>query len=309
MEVKNMSKTAGSPLRKEFFQFLGHEIRDERIDEVNTYLRWKNDLQELYVGIFEWELPDLTIDVKKVEQWLLFRGSVAFFIDEYMGPLILPYVTQGSLNQYGNPTTIRAYGLNGYQIILQPGQYVLIYDNRMQTVNAPALDQYAVRLSQLDRTIDINVNAQRTPVLLTAENEGQMTTLKSAYRKLATGEPVIAQIGNTVGAGVSALKTDAPPVFAELQAYKEMLLAEVLTFIGVPNRGKEKKAQVVSSEISAINGHVFEERNRRLSTRKAACEQINQLFGQYGIHTDVDYAAKEYNYAMMETQVATPEGK
>ena len=291
----------------EFDRMIGQEIRDAQTGVENTFMKWYFDIQQLYSSVFAYTGMPLIVDMAQVEQWLMYRGSVAFFIDELIGPLILPYTTQGSLNQYGNPTTIRAYGMNGYQIYLNPDQYVIIYDNNMKISNINALRQYAIRLSQTDKVIDVNIAAQRTPVLLTAQNEGQLNSLKLAYRKMATGQPVIAEIGNTVNAGVNALNTGAPMVFNELQNYKLNLLSEVLTFCGIPNRGDPKRERLITTEVSAINGHVVHERNNRLQTRQRAIDEINFKFGAYGVNLSVDFANLYYNIGLNDQYVATPD--
>ena len=291
----------------EFDRMIGQEIRDAQTGIENTFTKWYFDIQQLYSSVFAYTGMPLIVDMAQVEQWLMYRGSVAFFIDELIGPLILPYTTQGSLNQYGNPTTIRAYGMNGYQIYLNPDQYVIIYDNNMKISNINALRQYAIRLSQTDKVIDVNIAAQKTPILLTAQNEGQLNSLKLAYRKMATGQPVIAEIGNTVNAGVNALNTGAPMVFNELQNYKLNLLAEVLTFCGIPNKGDPKRERLITTEVSAINGHVVHERNNRLQTRQRAIDEINFKFGAYGVNLSVDFANLDYNIGLNDQYVATPE--
>lgn len=291
----------------EFDRMIGQEIRDAQTGIDNTFTKWYFDIQQLYSSVFAYTGMPLIVDMAQVEQWLMYRGSVAFFIDEFIGPLILPYTTQGNHNQYGNPTTIRAYGMNGYQIYLNPDQYVIIYDNNMKISNINALRQYAIRLSQTDKVIDVNIAAQRTPVLLTAQNEGQLNSLKLAYRKMATGQPVIAEIGNTVNAGVNALNTGAPMVFNELQNYKLNLLAEVLTFCGIPNKGDPKRERLITTEVSAINGHVVHERNNRLQTRQRAIDEINFKFGAYGVNLSVDFANLDYNIGLNDQYVATPD--
>ena len=291
----------------EFDRMIGQEIRDAQTGIENTFTKWYFDIQQLYSSVFAYTGMPLIVDMAQVEQWLMYRGSVAFFIDELIGPLILPYTTQGSLNQYGNPTTIRAYGMNGYQIYLNPDQYVIIYDNNMKISNINALRQYAIRLSQTDKVIDVNIAAQKTPILLTAQNEGQLNSLKLAYRKMATGQPVIAEIGNTVNAGVNALNTGAPMVFNELQNYKLNLLSEVLTFCGIPNRGDPKRERLITTEVSAINGHVVHERTNRLQTRQRAIDEINFKFGAYGVNLSVDFANLDYNIGLNDEYVATPD--
>lgn len=292
----------------EFNRMIGQEVKDNQTGIESTFRKWYWDLQQLYSSIFIYSGMPLIVDMAQVEQWLMYRGSVCFFVDEVIGPLILPYVVQGRLNQYGNPTTIRAYGLNGYQCVLNPDQYVIIYDNCMKVSNLDALRQYAVKLARCDNTIDVNIEAQKTPILLTAPTEAQLQSLKLAYRKMRTGQPVIAQIGDTVTSGINSVSTDAPVVFNALQEYKQNLLSEVLTFCGVPNRGDPKRERMIVSEISAINGHVVHERTNRLLTRKRAIDEINLKFGAYGIMLNVDYAAVDYNIGLNDNYVATPEG-
>ena len=268
----------------EFERMIGQEIRDDQTGIENTFQKWYWDLQQLYSSVFTYSGMPLIVDMAQVEQWLMYRGSVAFFIDEVVGPLILPYTTQGSLDQY-----------------------VIIYDNQMKISNINALRQYAIRLARTDNTIDVNIEAQKTPVLLTAQDEGALNSLKLAYRKYKTGQPVIASIGDTVASGVNSLTTNAPPVFNEMEEYKQNLLAEVLTFCGVPNRGDPKRERMIVSEISAINGHVVHERVNRLLTRQRAIDEINLKFAPYGIMLSVDYAAVDYNIGLNDEYVATPQ--
>lgn len=292
---------------QEFVRMIGNEIRDYQNSQESTYIRWLNDLRDLYISIFDWTGLTSPIDMDMVERYLLDRGSVVFFVDEMMGPLILPYVTNGFYDCYGNPYSVRAYGVNGYQITLEREQFVIIWDNTLKIPNAMDLAMYASRLADCDRIADINLDAQRTPVLLTAENEGQMTSLKTAYRKVKNGDPVIAQIGTTVQNGVTAFRTDAPMVFNEVNEYKNRILNECLTLIGVPNIGNPKAERMITNEISAINGHVVHERNSRLIPRIRAVDEINRKFGYLGIRVGVDYANQDYNIGINDEYVATPE--
>lgn len=301
--------------KKEYINYKGTPFTNEIGSAINTYaqtihttfLDWYNDLKELYISIFKWENLPLTIDIDVVERWIMERGAAAFFIDPIMGPMILPYVRQGGLDPYGNPYTIRAYGINGYQIELDPEQYVIIWDNRLRTVATPMLMSYAERLADIDNAIMLNTDAQKMPFLLTAENEGQLTSLKYAYNQIKSGKPVIAQVGQTISNGIGAFKTQADPVFLHLQQLKEYLLNECLSKIGIPNRGRPKTAQLVSEEIAAINGQVIHERNDRLLTRQKGIERINTMFGMYGVNINVDFAKQLYNYGLADVEVATPE--
>lgn len=272
----------------------------------SNYNDWLYDLKELYMSIFEWTGLTDPIDLNVVERWLLERGSLVFFIDSLIGPLILPYTINGGLDAYGNPNGVRAYGINGYQCILNRGEYVIIYDNRLKVPALPMLIDYAKRLANIDNTIQINVNAQKSPFVLTAETDAQLTSLKAGYNAIQEGKPVIVQVGQVLTNGITAFKTQADPVFLQLQALKESIFNECLSKIGIPNRGRPKSAQVNNEEMLAINGQVIHERNDRYLPRSEAVEQINRMFGEYGVKISVDFSKQLYNYGIADTQIETP---
>ena len=295
---------------KSFFGSMSLETRDTTLqtrNPVNTYFKWEQDLKNLYTSVFEWTGIPNTIDIWQVEYWLMNYGKAAFFIDEVMGPLILPFTYSGGLDVYGNPVIIRAYATNGYHVNLTPDQYVPIYDNTLKVPCFSILSDYAKRLANIDIVIDTNVNAHRTPYLIRTQTDKELTTLTAAYNNVQSGKPAIVAIGNVVPEGLQVFATQAPIVFPQLQQQKLELLSEALTFAGIPNKGTQKKERLITEEMSAINGHVLHERNNRLLPRKRAVEQINERFGKFlGGPVTVDFSAVEFNYGIMDLQVGTP---
>lgn len=298
-----MARFSGHP----FIDEIGNEIFNRASTRTSNYNDWLYDLKELYMSIFEWSGLTEPIDLNVVERWLLERGSVVFFVDAFVGPMILPYVINGGLDPYGNPSTVRAYGMNGYQCVLNRGEYVLIHDNRLKVPALPMLMDYARRLANIDNAIMINVNSQKTPFVLTAESEAQLTSLKAAYNAIQDGKPVIAQVGQAVTQGIAAFKTQADAHFIEMQALKESIFNECLSKIGIPNRGRPKTAQVNNEEMLAINGQVIHERSDRLLPRQEAVERINAMFGDYNINVSCDFSRQIYNYGISDSVVASPE--
>ena len=298
-------KLKGRPFEME----IGADIFQASGTLMTNYQDWLYDLKQLYISIFEWTGLAEPIDMNVVERWLLEKGSLVFFIDQYIGPLILPYVINNGLDAYGNPNGVRAYGMNGYQCIIERGNYVIIYDNRLKVPALPMLVDYDRRLANIDNAIMNNINAQKTPFVLTAETDAQLTSLKAAYNAIQDGKPVIAQVGQAITNGITAFKTQADAHFLEMQALKESIFNECLSKIGIPNRGRPKAAQVNNEEMVAINGQVIHERNDRFLPRTESVEQINRLFGAYGINLTIDFARQLYNYGIADSVVTTPEGE
>ena len=103
-----MAKFKGRP----FIDEIGNELFNMSASRLTNYNDWLYDLKELYMSIFEWDGLTDPVDLNVVERWLLEKGNVAFFVDAYIGPMILPYTIDGGLDAYGNPAGIRAYGMN-----------------------------------------------------------------------------------------------------------------------------------------------------------------------------------------------------
>ena len=132
-----------------------------------TYIQYYNRLIELSIAMFDWTgLPD-TIDPRFLELTLFKYGQAVFFEDEVMGYLALTNAVQGGFDVYGYPVASRAYSpYNNYQKNLTLDDSVIIYNNYLRTPSSLDVEVFAKRLYNLDRVIDVNANAQKTPVLI-----------------------------------------------------------------------------------------------------------------------------------------------
>lgn len=273
-------KTAGFP------GFCGVSIAQS--ENVDMYWRWRQDLRQLYASVFKWENMPPEIDMLTVERWLMDIGQVAFFKDNELGQyVILPFTYAGKLDVYGNPVSIRAYGSNGYSRILDRDEYVPIYDNITKVTNARILESYARRMAEIDRTLDVNIAAQKTPVLIEGDTD-TIDSVKTAYKQFRTNEPVIVSKKGALAQTISVYKTDAPAVFPQLQIQKKDMLDEILAFVGILNVGRYKSQHMIRSEVLAVNGLGFAERTVRNEPRETAAQAINKMFN---LGISVDYAS------------------
>lgn len=93
---------------------------NSQLTNFKTYEMYKRQLLTLAENVFEFENLPKFIDTSYLNKNLLRNGSIAFFEDEVMGLLALPYVNIGSLDVYGRPTSIKAISRNGYSKMLNP---------------------------------------------------------------------------------------------------------------------------------------------------------------------------------------------
>ena len=243
-----------------------------------TFRQHYNRLVELSVSMFEWKgIPD-TLDVRFLELALFGDGMAVFFKDDVLGFLALRVAIGGELNVYRIPTRRRAYAANGYSRDLDETNSVIIFNNFLHTNSVLDVEMFARRLYNLDRTIDVNCNAQKTPVMIQCE-ESQRLTLKNVYMKWEGNEPVIFGDKNLNPNSIKVLQTGAPYVADKLYQLKTQIYNEALTYLGISNVNIEKKERLLSDEILRNQGGVIANRYSRLESRRQACEQINKMFG------------------------------
>lgn len=244
-----------------------------------TYIQYYNRLIELSIAMFDWTgLPD-TIDPRFLELTLFKYGQAVFFEDEVMGYLALTNAVQGGFDVYGYPVASRAYSpYNNYQKNLTLDDSVIIYNNYLRKPSSLDVEVFAKRLYNLDRVIDVNANAQKTPVLIKCA-ETQRLTMKNLYKEFDGNSPVIFGDNGLNDANFTVLSTEAPYVADRIYQLKTQIWNEALTYLGISNINVQKKERLITDEVSRNMGGVIASRYSRLNARQNACEKINKMFG------------------------------
>lgn len=244
-----------------------------------AYLQYYNRLTELSTSMFEWvNVPD-TIDVRFLELVLFTDGQAVFFKDEEIGHLALRCAINGPFNIYNIPINRRAYAANGYNRQLNEKDSVIIYNNYLHTNSMLDVRMFAKRLYNLDRTVDVNVNAQKTPVLIVCD-EQQRLTMKNLYMKYEGNEPFIFGDKNlNPNDVIKSINTGAPYVADKIYQLKVQIWNEALTYLGISNVNTQKKERMISDEVMRNQGGVIASRYSRLEARRDAVKKINEMFG------------------------------
>lgn len=243
-----------------------------------AYNEYVDRLTELAISMFKWEnLPD-SISERYMELSLFLCGKVVYFNDEVLGNLALRCAVNGGFDVYGIPVKRRAYAVNGYQRDLDESNSVLIYNNLIHTNSVVMVRMFAERLYNLDRIIEVNANAQKTPILVQA-TEQQRLTMLNLYQKYDGNEPFIFGDKNLDWNGLKAIKTDAPYIADKLYQLKNQTWNEALTYLGISNINTQKKERLITDEAIRSQGGTIASRYSRLESRRIAAEKINKMFG------------------------------
>lgn len=255
------------------------QFEDSLLMNNRTYMQYVQRLTELAISMFEWKNLPPTVDARYLELHLFENGCMVYFNDEVIGDLCLDCIVSGRLDVYGYPLIRRAYsGYNNYQKMLKSDNSVVIYNNMLRTNSVLDMKMFARRLYNLDRIIDVNANAQKTPVLIRA-SEKQRLTMLNLYKEFDGNAPYIFGDKNLDMNDLSVLKTDAPYVADKLYQLKTQIWNEALTYLGISNINITKKERLITDEVTRNQGGTIASRYSRLESRRQAVEKINNMFG------------------------------
>ena len=255
-----------------------------------TYNFYYDRLLEMSLSRYEWlNLPE-SVDARFLELTLFKNGLALFFDDDVLGMLALPVIISGPFNVYKIPIRRRAFTpgvssvnetdkstVSTYHAERTNKDSVICYNNMLHSPSLNMCRMFARRLADIDRTIDVNISAQKTPVLIESDSN-TLLSLKNAYKQYEGNFPVI--FGKKgIADNVKVLMTGAPLVAPALQQLKQTIWNDALESLGIANHGADKKERVNTLEIQANQGGTIASRYSGLIAREQACDAVNKMFG------------------------------
>lgn len=245
-----------------------------------TYIDYLNRLRLLATSLFTWENLDEVAGFgasRFLEQSLFDNGRACFVKDDELGFMVLKVNPSDKLNVYNLPTRVMAWSI-GYEKNYDFDDVVYIMNNELQLPTSQTINLIAYRLYETERTIDTNLIAQKTPVLIEGDTK-TILTLKNVYMQYSGNTPFI--FGNKqfdISNKLNVLKTDAPYLIDKLTIHKHELWNEALTYLGIDNANTDKKERLITDEVESNNDLINFYLNCFYKTRKQACELINEKF-------------------------------
>ena len=253
-------------------------FKSSLFDNKRTWNNYTYRLFEMAMSRGHWSNMPKTIDLRYLEQTLITQGACVFFKDDVLGYLCLPVVLNGKLDVYGNPFDFMAISDTGYNKKLDVNSGVIIYNNYLRMPNITEIRYYADRLYEYDRIIDVNVKAQKTPVLIKCD-KNELLSMENIYQKYDGNQPIIYGKKSLNDDNITVLKTDAPYVADRVYALKHNIWNEALTQLGIPNTDTTKRERMIKDEVISSQGAVIATRNSPEKMRQLACDKINEMFG------------------------------
>lgn len=226
---------------------------------------------------FEWSgLPE-GMEEKFIERELFGDGKAIFFKDPDMSYMCLKASDSGRYNVYGEPLGYLATGF-GYNKHFNSDDCVIIENNSLRLATEPFIMFYVNKLTEAERTMDVNVKSCKTPYIIACDDK-DVLTFKRIFQMIDGNTPSIyADKGLNLDA-LNVLKTDAKFLGNDLMDYKKCVENELLTFLGFNNLAVDKKERVNVEEATSNNEVTRSFSDLQLESRKLACEKINNMYG------------------------------
>lgn len=245
-----------------------------------TMIDYLDRLRMLATSLFTWKgLDDVagTGASRFLEQSLYENGRACFVKDDELGFLALKVNPSDKLNVYNLPIKVMAWS-NGYNKQYNFDDVVYIMNNELEKPTLQSLELFAMRLYETERTIDVNLQAQKTPILIEGDTK-TILTLKNVYMQYNGNTPFI--FGNKqfdISNKLNVLKTDAPYLIDKLDTHKHQIFNDALTVLGIDNANTDKKERLITNEVESNEQLVNYYLNCWYKTRKKACDEINDKF-------------------------------
>lgn len=269
-----------------------------------TYIDYLERFKKVALSVFEWVNLPKSMNAQWLERCLYYFGTATLLKDKNYGFINTKCCTNGKINIYGLPTNLNCFsyeystyrklytGLNPLLTEAQKEQWqyyecILVQNNWDRLPTASSMELFALRLYEAERTIDVNIKAQKTPVLLLVD-EKQRFTMEQLYNQYDGNRPFIFGDKNNMSAeSLRSIKTDAPFIADKLQDYKKEIWNEALTFLGINNIMIDKKERLITDEANSNNELINLNLQSYLAPRQEACKQFNEKFGFTGTDKEI----------------------
>lgn len=243
---------------------------------LTTFDTWLERLQLAAVSRIQWNFPD-TVDPLYVERELFFNGRVIFFIAD--GSLVaLSGFGSSKPNLYGIPLVRTVNAKNGFTAQLTNENSIIMYNNTLKRPTSPLAIDYAIRLANLDRIIELNANAQKTPYIIKATKETELS-IRNAYAAIDNNEEFIAVTEDFQPDALEVLNTGANFTGLQLRTLQQSIIDEYLLQIGIASANTQKAERLITSEVAASNGGLMIYQEAFMAPRRNAAKFINERFG------------------------------
>lgn len=255
-------------------------IRDIANMDVNIYFKmWQKFLKEKIMRIFIYE--GLPFPQRELEYRALFSGGAVIVRDDKIG-IMCSYASLSGVTQYTDIFTKCTYAAptaaGGTKSIGRDA--VVLYNNSLMQNMMPFIDRYASLFAHLDVTLrNLAVN-MRTQDIIAVSDDATKDSVIAWYKALYKGasEVIIDDSLIDLDNGIkNVASTKSLPALSDIISSQNELLRSFYRDIGI-RFAKEKKSNMIESEINADEQLLLFNVDDMLYCRQQLCKDYNNVF-------------------------------
>lgn len=242
----------------------------------------KRYLYQLIFSRFKFGLPK-DWNLNFFRYWLFSWGSIAVMYTREYGWICAPY-SVSQINMYWNPKEIvitNSYLTNPkYGVIGVNSGIIKLFDDYGGLDDL--VRHYAVKLAQIDRSIDVNLMNANVTKYFEARNKKHAQEIRDLYAQSTQGEPlVVANESVTKGKQIDTLYKDIKTTYIvnDLLQSKRTIINEFLTKIGIANANYDKRERLNTDEVNQNDEETKAMINVIYDNIKEGIAEINAISG------------------------------
>lgn len=299
-----------------------YKFTDSLLVNDATYIDYLERFKRIALSMFEWVNLPKSMNARWLERCLYYNGQCALLKDKNYGFINTNCSSAGYINIYGLPTRLNCYsfeyqsvrklytGINPMLTEKQKEQRetqecILVQNNWESIPTCGSMELFAYRLYEAQRTCDINIIAQKTPVLLVVD-EKQRLMMENLYNQYNGNQPFIFGDKEQLSADgmLKSISTQAPFVADKITDYKKEIWNEALTYLGINNILVDKKERMITDEANSNNELINLNLQSFLAPRQEACRLFNEKFGLTGTDKEISVRVRSDLYNIIKKEMS-----
>lgn len=197
------------------------------------------------------EVENSDIPKRYLLRTLLYKGGIAY--DKQTG-LYLPYSGVG-IDVYGLPLFYNLIGQNGKYLYRKADEVVCLRANDVKFAPILYFEQQAERLTDIDMTIDQNLDSIKTMTIAEVEDNSQLLSIVNEAEARRIGCTIVFKNKKaSVGTAFNVQSTGAQYLCDKLLEARREIFDETLSYIGISIANTDKRERVQGVEVRASQG-------------------------------------------------------
>lgn len=244
----------------------------------SRYNAFFDQILNIALSRFQWSGLPKTCDERYIERQLLFNGMVSIAMNRKDGNVYsLQVNANGPINMYGNPTSWRALGTNGFTYPCNWRYGAIVYDNLNRTPIMGGIRMYAYELADLMALKTLNRQQQKAPFIMTGP-ESKKTDMVNLYKQIAGNEPAVLTNPDISNINIQSFTTGVEYIASEVDEDIENTWRKIYGLLGI-NNSPYKAERQIESEVVEHNEPAEIARLSPLVCRRTAAQWVNDVLG------------------------------